>query len=84
VLVLSFYIDSHIVKELYRHPWVLWLACPIVGYGVGRIWILANRGAVDDDPVTFVLRDPVSYVLGGCLALVALLAKFGLPGLGGG
>ncbi|HCL62697.1 MAG TPA: UbiA family prenyltransferase [Rhizobiales bacterium] len=84
VLVLSFYIDSHVVKELYRHPWVLWLACPIVGYGVGRIWILANRGAVDDDPVTFVLRDPVSYVLGGCLALVALLAKFGLPGLGGG
>lgn len=84
MLVLSLYIDSHIVKELYRHPWVLWLACPIVGYGVGRIWILANRGEVDEDPVAFVLRDPVSYVLGGCLAVVALVAKFGLPAPGGG
>lgn len=84
ILVLSLYIDSHVVKELYRHPWVLWLACPIVGYGVGRIWILANRGVVNEDPVAFVLRDPVSYVLGGCLALVALVAKFGLPAPGGG
>lgn len=84
VLVLSLYIDSHVVKELYRHPWVLWLACPIIGYGVGRIWILANRGEVDEDPVAFVLRDPVSYVLGGCLAVVALIAKFGLPAPGGG
>ena len=84
ILVLSLYIDSPIVKELYRHPWVLWLACPIIGYGVGRIWILANRGVVDEDPVTFVLRDPVSYVLVGCLALVALVAKFGIPIAGGG
>jgi 4-hydroxybenzoate polyprenyltransferase len=84
ILVLSLYIDSPIVRELYRHPWVLWLACPIIGYGVGRIWILANRGVVDEDPVTFVLRDPVSYVLVGCLALVALVAKFGIPIAGGG
>jgi len=84
ILVLSLYIDSPIVRELYRHPWVLWLACPIIGYGVGRIWILANRGMVDEDPVTFVLRDPVSYVLVGCLVLVALVAKFGIPMAGGG
>jgi 4-hydroxybenzoate polyprenyltransferase len=83
ILVLSLYIDSPIVKELYRRPWVLWLACPIIGYGVGRIWILANRGMVNEDPVTFVLRDPVSYVLVGCLALVALIAKFGIPIAGG-
>jgi hypothetical protein len=63
---------------------VLWLACPIIGYGVGRIWILANRGVVDEDPVTFVLRDTVSYVLVGCLVLVALVAKFGIPMAGGG
>lgn len=84
ILVLSLYIDSPVVKELYRHPWVLWLTCPVVGYGVGRIWILAHRGDVDEDPVAFVLRDPVSYVLVGALALVALAAKFGIPVTGGG
>jgi 4-hydroxybenzoate polyprenyltransferase len=84
ILVLSLYIDSPLVKEFYRHPWVLWLTCPIVGYGVGRIWILANRGLIDEDPVSFVLRDPVSYVLVGALALVALAARFGLPMGGAG
>jgi 4-hydroxybenzoate polyprenyltransferase len=79
ILVFSLYVNSDVVRQLYRDPWILWLACPILAYGVGRIWILANRDIVDADPVMFVLRDPVSYVLGGCLALVALAAKFGLP-----
>ncbi len=25
---------------------------------LGRLWILANRGLIDDDPLKFVLRDP--------------------------
>jgi 4-hydroxybenzoate polyprenyltransferase len=79
ILVLNLYIDSDIVVTLYRAPWVLWLACPIIGYGLGRLWILANRGLIDDDPLTFVLRDPVSYILGLCLALVGLAARFGFP-----
>jgi 4-hydroxybenzoate polyprenyltransferase len=79
ILVLNLYIDSKIVAELYREPWVLWLACPILGYGLGRLWILANRGLIDDDPVKFVLRDPVSYVLGLAIALVGLTVRFGFP-----
>jgi hypothetical protein len=40
ILVLSLYIDSHIVKQLYRHPWVLWLACPIIGMASGAYGFL--------------------------------------------
>jgi hypothetical protein len=38
------YIDSEIVAELYRAPWILCLACLILGCGLGRLWVLANRG----------------------------------------
>lgn len=79
ILVLNLYLNSEIVAELYRAPWILWLACPILGYGLGRLWILANRGLIDDDPLKFVLRDPVSYVLGASLAVVGLAARFGFP-----
>ena len=77
VLVLCLYIDTEIVRELYHDPWILWLACPILGFGIGRLWILANRGAVDNDPVKFVLRDPTSYILAFGLAAVGLMAKVG-------
>jgi hypothetical protein len=33
-----------------------------------RIWLLAHRGELDDDPVAFALRDKASYALGLLLA----------------
>jgi 4-hydroxybenzoate polyprenyltransferase len=81
VLVFSLYIDSDIVAQLYRAPWVLWFACPLLAYGLGRMWLLANRGVVHGDPLLFVLRDPASYLIGGTLIVVVLTAKFGLPTL---
>ncbi len=79
ILVFSLYIESNVAAELYRSPRALWLACPILAYGVLRIWMLANRDAVQSDPVLFVLRDPVSYVLSLSLAIVGLAARFGFP-----
>jgi hypothetical protein len=75
--VFSLYIESNVAAELYRSPRALWLACPILAYGILRIWMLANRDAVQSDPVLFVLRDPVSYVVGLSLTIVGLAARFG-------
>jgi 4-hydroxybenzoate polyprenyltransferase len=71
VLVLAFYINSREVTQLYAHPNVLWLVCPLFLYWVARIWLLAGRGQVHDDPIVFALKDRTSYVL---LALVAAIA----------
>lgn len=71
VLVLAFYINSREVTALYTHPDVLWLVCPLFLYWVVRIWLLAGRDQVHDDPIVFALKDRTSYVL---LALVALIA----------
>jgi len=71
VLVLAFYINSREVTQLYTHPNVLWLVCPLFLYWVARIWLLAGRAQVHDDPIVFALKDSTSYVL---LALVAAIA----------
>ena len=34
-----------------------------------RVWLLANRGQLDDDPVVFAFKDPQSLAIGGLLAL---------------
>ncbi|MGD0775657.1 MAG: hypothetical protein ABSC05_22820, partial [Candidatus Solibacter sp.] len=51
------------VRELYRHPLVLWLLSPVYLYWVSRLWIRSSRGEIDEDPVLFVLKDPVTYVI---------------------
>jgi 4-hydroxybenzoate polyprenyltransferase len=64
VLVLALYINSREVVELYQHPWVLWLIGPCLLYWIARMWFLAHRGQMDDDPILFAVRDGKSYMVG--------------------
>jgi len=76
VLVLALYVSSHEVVQLYRNPAVIWLACPLLLYWISRIWLLARRGLVHDDPLVFALRDKVTYVVGGLSLIIFIGAKF--------
>lgn len=68
VLVLAFYIDSTASTALYAHHKLLWALAPILLYWISRVWLLARRGEMHDDPVVFALTDRVSL---GVLALFA-------------
>ena len=74
VLVLALYINSEQVMALYRTPLLLWLVCPLLLYWTSRMWLLAHRGLIHDDPIVATVRDPASYVLGALVALVLYLA----------
>jgi len=75
VLVLALYINGETVQELYTYPEVLWALCPIMLYLVGRVWLLARRGELDEDPVVFFVRDRRSQVFMLLGALTLLLAS---------
>jgi 4-hydroxybenzoate polyprenyltransferase/phosphoserine phosphatase len=74
VLVLALYVNSHEVISLYRRPQALWVACALLLYWVTRIWFIAHRGEMDDDPLIFTLKDPASYVVGAGIVLAILAA----------
>ena len=74
VLVLALYINSDSVRELYTHPEVIWLLCPLLLYLVTRIWLLARRGMLDEDPVVFIIRDRRSQWLALIGAILLWLA----------
>jgi len=63
VLVLALYINANSQLHLYARPWLIWICCPVVMYWVARIWLLTNRGIVNQDPVLFALKDKVSYLV---------------------
>lgn len=77
VLVLALYINNNDVKLLYPHPQWLWLACPLLLYWISRLWLLATRRRLHEDPVIFAVTDPVSVATGVLVAIVALLASVG-------
>jgi 4-hydroxybenzoate polyprenyltransferase len=75
VLVLALYINSEQVVALYRTPLLLWLICPFLLLWISRMWLLAHRGRIDQDPIVATVRDPASYGIGGLVAVILYLAN---------
>lgn len=79
VLVLALYINSPQVAALYPTPQAIWLLCPVLLYWVSRIWLLAHRGEMHDDPVVFALKDRVSVGIGAVAAIIIAAASYPWP-----
>jgi 4-hydroxybenzoate polyprenyltransferase len=76
ILVLASYIQDEHVRELYRTPELIWLACPLLFYWIARAWILAHRGQMHDDPIVFAMTDTASWCVGTALLVVFLAAAW--------
>jgi hypothetical protein len=74
IIIVLYLMEEVFPRGFYHHPQWLWAAPPILFLWVSRIWLLANRGEMHDDPVVFALRDRASFALGGLLGAAFLLA----------
>jgi 4-hydroxybenzoate polyprenyltransferase len=74
VMVLALYISSEQVVALYRTPTALWLICPLLLFWISRMWLLAYRGRLHEDPIVAAARDPLSYVVGALVGVVLVAA----------
>jgi 4-hydroxybenzoate polyprenyltransferase len=75
-LVFVLYVDSSAVRATYREPAFLWLALPVLLYWLGRIWLLAGRDQMQDDPVRFAVKDRLSLLCGVIIAAIVAFARF--------
>ena len=75
IIVLSLYLSSPTVRELYHHPKALWLVIPVMLHWISRVIMLSHRGVMHDDPVVFALTDRQS------LASIALVGVIGFVAL---
>ena len=76
VLVLALYIQDISITHLYHRPEFIWLACPLLLFWISRIWLIAHRGKMHDDPVFFAAKDRVSWLILLGFALLFLFARF--------
>ena len=76
VLVLCLYIDSNVSADRYREPHLLWFMAPVLLYWISRVWFLAHRGQMQDDPVKFALTDWRSWCCAVFVMVIGALARF--------
>lgn len=68
--------ESNSVTQVYHTPAFLWFIVPVLLYWISRVWFLAHRGQMQDDPVKFALMDRRSWLCAIAAALVAGAARF--------
>jgi 4-hydroxybenzoate polyprenyltransferase len=74
-LVLALYLRSAEVRLMYTHQAGLWVLFGLVLFWISRVWMMAFRGRMNDDPIVFALKDKVSLcVLMACVASIILAA----------
>jgi 4-hydroxybenzoate polyprenyltransferase len=74
VVILAIYISGKDVTALYQQPRLLWLIVPFMILWICRVWLLASRGTLDEDPVVFALTDRMSLFIGVAVVVIAMLA----------
>jgi 4-hydroxybenzoate polyprenyltransferase len=67
-------------QTFYGNTAWLWAFPLILFLWVSRVWLMAARGDLDDDPVTFAVRDAPSIMLGAAMFGAFVLAWSGLFG----
>jgi len=72
IVVFVLYINNPEILQHYQHFQRLWLLSLVPFFWINRIWLLAHRGELHEDPVAFALTDYRSAIL----AVVALLINF--------
>jgi len=74
VLVFTLYINREGIDQLYTYTWPLWTITLLLMYWISRLWLLARRGELKEDPVVFAVTDPVSLLVGLLVTGLAIVA----------
>ncbi|KJS36272.1 MAG: hypothetical protein VR74_13605 [Hyphomonas sp. BRH_c22] len=80
ILILVLFLREDAFKvDIYQIEAFLWGIPVFMTLFLGRIWLLASRGELNEDPVAFAVKDKVSYLLGIGLVFCMLAAVL-IPG----
>lgn len=78
LILVLYIIESAWPSGLYSAPEALWATPVIISVWLMRVWLLANRSELHDDPVVFAIKDPQSLLAGIAIGL-SFLAAATLP-----
>ncbi len=75
-LVFTLFINDPATATLYESPNLLWFSVPVILVWLMRVWLLAHRGEMSEDPILFAIKDRPSLVCGVAVVLVFVVATY--------
>lgn len=75
LLVFALYMNDTYIQESYGAPQLLWFVLLVLFYWLTRMWMLAHREEMLEDPIVFTIKDRVSYVALAVIILIMLAAS---------
>lgn len=80
ILILVLFLRDDAFKvDIYHNKLFLWGIPVFMALFLGRLWLLATRKELNQDPVAFAVKDQISYLLGFGL-MTCMLAAIFMPG----
>lgn len=79
LIVVVYLMEEAFPSNIYARPEWLWAAPFLLMIWVARLWLIAGRGELDEDPIAFALRDRFSWKLAAPLVLAFFLATAAWP-----
>lgn len=79
LLVVVYLMEEAFPSNIYARPEWLWAAPLLLMIWVARLWLIAGRGELDEDPIAFALHDRFSWKLAAPLVLAFVLAVLAWP-----
>ena len=77
-LILALYLQGETVTILYSQPEFIWMSIPLLLLWINWLWVKADRGQLQVDPLDYALRDRVSFFVGFLILICFLLATSGV------
>jgi 4-hydroxybenzoate polyprenyltransferase len=74
VLILALYMNSAAVNVLYSHPHRLWILFFLLLFWISRVWMIAFRGQMHDDPIVFSIKNRASLSIIVLCVLTVIIA----------
>lgn len=76
VILVLYLAEEAFPSGTYSSPEWLWLVPALIAGWTNRVWLLAHRGELHDDPIVFAIKDRVSVALGATIVGVFAAAVF--------
>ncbi len=79
LVVMTYLMEEAFPSNIYEQPDWLWVAPFLLMIWVGRIWLVAGRGELDEDPIAYAISDRFSWKLMVPLVAACVLATIAWP-----
>jgi len=74
IILILYLLNEAFAHGFYKSPLVLWALPAALFLWLGRFWLFAGRGALDDDPLVYAIKDRVSLGIGAAMVAIFVAA----------